>query len=1133
MNELQDFFNKLNGGPAVLFLGQNYLRLDTGGDPFLAEIQAKFGGSATGAAYDLLFEGIANQSGDSALAWMTERCRRLLSPEWLRTVAGYQWSSVYSSAIDTIWLSAFRNEWRDIWPIFEEHYFPRDPRNRRILHCTFLFGSINQTEQQQRAPLSKFELLSRKPIAVNLARRLPDILTPLGTLVIEGYAGDEDWLSISDFYPVIQMLNPKQVHLFSTTEQLAQNEIINQLVQSGKVILHAEGLAWILQQGIEQGLVKMGPVSELGEEGRQVILQTGNISIPRDLWNKVCSSATVLDADVLASPPPMSEDARYWEFRRFLFESGIRPVWSGYANGFAFKRHFEEPLHELVLRRLAREATSNQPIILHGQTGTGKTVALGRLAFDVAKSGKYPVFFIERKIQRPVYADLDQCCQWLEDHGAEACLVVWDGMLQPNEYYDVQGYFTSRGRKIVLVGSTYKLQAKGDNYFAVPDCLTTKEAPEFISFLAALNIPINEHLREAVEKRDTSYLVALYRLLPPTRPRIRTGVVEELEQTEKEIENAVISLQTKLEPVTTLAQALINAGIIDEAKLDEIRRGAATAKIRPGDVQELVDLVMVPGRFGINIPIELLVHAWGKSDFSDIGSILRDFDIFRSSEDYAGRILVGPRQPLEAWLLVQARIGTVEAEVAIITKLIETLRPVTSITDESDGVNFVVELVRAIGPQGSEKARFRPFFPRFATALRQLRDTRNIRSPRLMLQEGNLLREWVTLTSQAGQVPEEASATLDAAQTILQDAMGLLDDNRRNQALRESIATELATTLGAQTVYLIRRQAKEQEIVQAFQRTKEAIRSARHIDFTQFHPVDVLIWVTTAMVQSASLTDVERIDAIADALDAIQTVDTELIDALSLEQFHKRMVELGDLLGDQKMSDSSFEKLLAMGSTAGYYIRALDTGGSTRDITGVSESLAQQYQNAWQYLEKHRTEIVNDPRCLNLLFDYWWLSRARQSLFSRERSVVPFNENDWSYCLQLMTQLKSLPGSYRNLSLSFLEALSVFHLNHPRRAFQLFREVESESYILRGKRRIIRFYLAGDPNGKPRVFHGAVRMVEADGRRGQVFVDELGQRIPFFPADFGQPNIGDSLGEFHIAFNFLGPVADSTLRYSA
>ena len=41
MLNAQEFWNQLNRGPAVLFLGQDYLSLETGTDPLLTEIQEK------------------------------------------------------------------------------------------------------------------------------------------------------------------------------------------------------------------------------------------------------------------------------------------------------------------------------------------------------------------------------------------------------------------------------------------------------------------------------------------------------------------------------------------------------------------------------------------------------------------------------------------------------------------------------------------------------------------------------------------------------------------------------------------------------------------------------------------------------------------------------------------------------------------------------------------------------------------------------------------------------------------------------------------------------------------------------------------------------------------------------------
>ena len=1133
MPNLHEFWEQLNQGPAVLFLGQDYLRVETGTDPLLVEIQDRFKGTFTTPDYNLLLEGAASQSSDAALAWMSERCRRLSAPEWLQSIAEFHWSSIYSSAIDPIWLESFRSEWREVAPIYDDEYFPRDPRNRRILHCTYLFGSLAQTELKLRAPLSQFEFFSRKQMAVNLVRRLPDILTPLGVLAIEGYKGDRDWFSFGELYPVLQSLSPGRAHLFSVDDELSQNPVVSELVRTGKLITHPEGLAWSLEQGRSQGFIRLGDSLDWEETGKRITLQHGPITIPKELWNRVNNSATLMDDHVLVSPPPISNDALYWEFRRFLYECGSRPLWSGFARAFAFRREFEKDLHEKTLNRLDRETSSDQPIVIHGQTGTGKTVALGSLAYTVARARKYPVIFIERRTQRPVNSDIDECCRWLEDHDANATLIVWDGMTQHSDYRELQGYLASRGRKAVLVGSSYTLRESGTNLVEVPNQLSAEEAQQFADFLESFGISISERHRESLEKRDPSYLVALYRHLAPTRQRITTGVVQELEQLEQELVAAVSQLESENSSLGAFATAFLSAGIIDQSRLEEI-------KIRPenqvsaAEVAELVDIVTVPGRFGINIPIELLARTWEKSNFTDLSQILRGFDLVHAFEDSAGRVVVGPRHSLEARLIVQARIGSVQDQAAIVSRIVKAIRPSIWGADESDEIGFVVELLRAVGPQGEEQFRFAPFFRELAEAISEVRESRNIQSPRMMLQEANFFREWVTTKSRQGNQPEEAREILDKAKSILQEALEMLKDNRQWR-LRTFIATELASTLGSTTLDSIRSGATKYEIEQNYEQVLEAVKTARSTDFSSFNPVDVLVWSTTALANYEGVDNNTRTEAIVDVLDALETVDLDLLDSGNLERFHQRRYEIGVLLGSQAISESAFQDLLSIGSAAGFYIRAREIGGSPIASKDGNRAQARQYEDAWRYLEDHRGQINLDSRCLNLLFDYWWLWKSGHRPFDEEREVLPFQEEDWLYGLQLVRDLRGLQSLNRGLTLSFLEALSLFHLGQITPAIQLFREIENESFTVSSRRRILRSFLAAEPIGTPRIFRGAVRSVDPGGRRAQVFVEELRQRITFLPVDFGRPEIrvGDSLGEFHIAFNFIGPIADPLTRSRA
>lgn len=136
-------------------------------------------------SYNQIFECRAKGLSEIALAWMQEHCKRLSPPQWLKTVASFSWNGVYTSAIDTIWMRAFRLEWRELQPLVDEKYKPSDPRNRSKLLCTLLFGNVNRAGESERPPLSKREWAKRNRVANNLLQRLPEIITPMDVLLIE------------------------------------------------------------------------------------------------------------------------------------------------------------------------------------------------------------------------------------------------------------------------------------------------------------------------------------------------------------------------------------------------------------------------------------------------------------------------------------------------------------------------------------------------------------------------------------------------------------------------------------------------------------------------------------------------------------------------------------------------------------------------------------------------------------------------------------------------------------------------------------------------------------------------------------------------------------------------------------
>jgi hypothetical protein len=1133
-----DLYSKLKQQvPAFLLLGQNYLRLETNTDPFLSEVLRKYGRVGEEPAhYGQILEGEAHNFADAAIAWMQERCTRLSTPEWIKTVAMFPWSGVYTSAIDVIWPRAFRSEWRELQPILEEKYRPIDPRNRFNLHCTYLFSNVNRIEETERPPLTKFELLERRQIAVTLVRRLPEYITPLGVFVIEGYASEQDWLSPEDLYPIINGLNPNQTHIFSVTKELIENPYISELAKRNKLTLHNESLALYLLRAEEAGFLKLGRRPQEAEYGRRIQLEENVLVVPLNIWNRVSESATILDDTILISLPQLSPDKRYLEFRNFLSESSIKPIWSGYQRNFAITREFERKLRTEVDRKLKSNELQDEPIILHGQTGTGKTIALGALAYGIRKEKKHPVLFIERKSQKPHNSDIDAFCQWAEDQGASTTLIIWDGMVEVDQYYDMLQYLIGRGRKVIVVGSCYRLdtkpQKKSRKKFVeieAPSNLSQTEIVDFTKFLNGFEPSLGHRLSEQIKQYDDTFLVALYRLLPSTRSSIRLGVTREIGVAEQRIGYEA----KKQETITAksfdnvLAYAFWKKGLISQEQIfsSEIEK---VGDEDMNQIQQLIGLIMVPGRFGLRIPFELLLRSLGKEDILNFADLLSQQDIFRWYEDAIGNITVGPRHPLEAQLFVQARFGASKTEVALVKQLLTEVRDDDNSFDNSE-VQFAVDLVRSMGPNGLNPTYFASCFRDISETLSKLREERGIQNPRLMLQEATLLRETVVNQSKSGGMsPVDVKKLLDKAENILRQALQILGNDQKSNKQRSAILVEMASLLGTKVRQILDYTQHPKDAIPFFEELKPLLFKARALDTENFYPIDVLSWTTLAFLKSNTLDLKARAEAEADILHAFEMAEAEDFGAVQLERFHSRRLEIANELKNHELSEQAFEKLRSLGSGAGYYLRAC---AMIKNLSLNTELDSIQYDTcsaAVEYLEENRQAINQDGRSLYLLLRLWWMVKAGKPIFYSERQTVPFTQEDWRYCIEIITQLMANGEIYNTPSLTYLYGLAMFHRGFHEDAISTFRQLERDSDYITGRRRIIRSYLASTLHGQPQKYTGEVAWVAGDGSRGEVYVNELRRRIRFLPRDFNRPEIRqhESLGEFHLAFNFLGPIAD-------
>lgn len=1128
---LQNFCRALSRGPAFLFLGQSYLRLESGEDAFLSEILHKYKSlDIRGNGYNLIFGPEISQSTEASLAWMQELSNRITPPSWLDTVAKFDWSGVYTSAIDIIWTKCFRSDWRELYHIFEERNNPSDPRNRAILHCTYLYGNVSRAEDTERPPLTTVEMLKRSPVAVSLAHRLPEAITPFGTLIIEGYANDEDWFTPKDLFPIVDSLNIGQTHLFSATKEIKEHPLIKHLVEAGKLVLYDSTLASFILKGEEVGLLKTGAKPIEQDYSHRLQLEGTSLVVPLNLWNLVSRSASILDESSILEPPHISADKKYQEFRNFLAESSLRPIWSGYARGFAFDRDFETRLRSIANEKLKSRTLQSDPIVLHGQTGTGKTVALGHLSYIVKKEGNHPVLFIERKSHPPSSSDIDAFCKWAEDSGFQSTLVVWDGMLDNEsleQYTDLLKYLVGRGRKVVLVGSSYKLDSnkfRGNNFIEAPGVLSQFEVRRFLLYISKFDPTISEFLTNNRKSIDESFLVALYRLLPPTRGLIRSGIRQEMDFAAKEIGQ---TLQKSGQLFSnTLGYALLSAGVITEEELKSLE----SEKKYEGKflADELVGMIMVPGRFGLKVPLELLLRASGKDGFLEFTGLIEGIDLFRIDEDNDGNIAVAPRHPLEARLLSQVRLGGLRAEVSFVNLLISNAKKIQGANHEPE-IQFIASLVNNIGPNGQDGIHFLTYYLDIARTLRKIREENGVVDPGLMLQEASLLREYVVQSSKISGPPNDSEEILKEGIKTLLRALEIASTGRRNDKLRAMILVELASAIGSNAVHILNHSDHPDRSIPLFRDAQKYLFEARRLDPSSYYPIDVLLWTTSEIVKNKVLDPQAEAEAKADMLYLVEMTEAEDFGTKQQERYLIRQMKVGRILDREYLSDAAFVALEKKGSAAGYYLRASNLIKEVRKNVELNAEERASCERAVEYLTVNQEITTRDERCLYLLLHTWWKMKTGKPMFYRERQTLSFSLEDWKYVLALVLDLMSFDGNATNPSLKYLQGLCVFHIGGSiDDALGIYRELERESDHITGRRRIIRSYLASTDKGAPQIFNGSVAWISGDGARGEVYVEEIRRNIRFIPKDLNRPDLREheTLSDFHIAFNFLGPIID-------
>lgn len=1115
------------GIPIVLLLGQ-CAGWATAVDPVLPLALAKLGHETSDGWKALLSR---TPQPESFGSWLDERFSRRVPSSEQAAIADLPVSAVFTSSIDPGWSNMLASGGREPETILIGDPLPPVVRSKRRPPVFYLFGRAGPGPADTRPPATVQALAQRRlRHAAGMLRNLLEVATPVGLILIDGFDPAQDWLRAEELLAVIGAAAPGSVLWCGPEPTFSEDDqdTFNQLVQDGIVVRDERPLAQITVEaasGHEE-------VNQSWDDPEVVTLPGGKqlVTSPR-LRLSTQASALIVDDSITGFVPPLTPDLRQSAFESFhSIPASLRARLDGIRRNFAIDRDFEGRLHSRLRQALRQHHREAGAIILHGQSGTGKSIALARAALQVRLEKSAAVLYATERLPNP--ADVSAFLAKVDQLDA-VTLVIVDTHLAADRFDELLESFRSRGHRVVLVGVSYRLEKQ-----------ITRDNDRFIEAPSELSLVEQDKLEKLAKEFGAVHTVAkdgalalarFYWQLPGSRRLLAQGLGREARTSQAAIatQGAATSVART---VTALGLALMQAGynhetkVIEDVDVEDLQGTSSAAKI--------IDYVMVTARLYKSVPVNLVLRAILQDRVSDgtafgidlVRDVFRDQDLFRwhYGDQEGEELLVGARLQLEAEMICDSRLGGPAEEVARLKDLI--LQSYRAGLEGNEETKFVTDIVYALGPDGPLGERYRDSYAEIARALTALREKNGVLNARLMLQEATLRRHYIRThdlldPSEKERLLDEATKAVDSALVLIsQSGPQRLSASRRT---REHLWVERAATYGYLATDAAQRNASAEEIWSSYRAAREAGQMASGRVDTYF-PLDIALWMPVGVLKSGTqLGALERREIEADIQSTLDVVDPASLPFDQVERFQRQRLNLGGVLNDQALSDEAFDELERLGSTAGYYLRAREMAPAKPEAGEIATPGDREAAGrARSYLWKHFEKVRNDPRCVRLCLNSEWTYATGRWLFRGTRQPLPTDAEALRRLQVMVGELLVVGEAQIQPRYRYLDCVLRWLGGSEAEALAAWRRLASDTeYVERG--RVLNRHTICSEGGEAVKFSGIVER-QLGVSRWSVLVPSIRKRVDLVEmrSTRGPIAVGQTINDFSISFNYIGPIAD-------
>lgn len=991
--------------------------------------------------------------------------------------------------------------------------------------------------------LNPAEEAEYKKNQIRLCNVLSSMMTnSFASLVILGYDHtNQEEIDVRILYSLLYTLGKRSVYFFNIDEAKAKNKYIATLENEQIATLYSCDLGEVLQsidsqiedsndfdiesrfnsESLKYTLYIEGKSQKIKEEIYYDFSRFGQLLTIKNMGGTHVSRTMMVD----------------W-FYQFLKLSPTNPQWYGYEPKIKFNitREYEITLLDFVSKMFLKSEGTDKPILICGQTSSGKSIALANLAYQIFHERKYPVIYINNpdltlNLGSASFNTLSNLMSELESLGTKRILIIWDCSLancqKDTRMQQLLIDLSNRGRKpFVLVGSAMEQGEKLNRnsvqvqtvygYYCInaPITLEPNERKELKKLLIDKGKLSSAQVERFMkETTDDNLLSLLYNMVYWIHPQLEHGlgteVLRAIKDTEQRLQELPPPMKAEKE-LTVIGNKLHELGFLFSFEKNEIEKKDIDWNKQ---LNIFCSYIALCSQFKLSMPMAFAMRILGFSATSDNLKIKETIfsapwlsDKSRTqvnNDDFS----VSFRTPIEAKIFLANGNLNPEKQMHLVAEIIHLLaseknrdeesRAFSNATDLyfSEEIRFVERLIRIVGPNSeiniisSKDSQYHDGAPCIINALAEIREKYKIWEPLLISQEITYIREYYATNNSL--TPKERCEWLEKAVELAQDAIEVRHKSvpmgRGYDGLANSISVERTfSEMQLSKIYdELNLSVEKRKFVPIYSEQYDRLYKIINDNPRSSYAYTALL---RAFIENSSLKGIDKIMYISDILELVEEAKAHVEEVSNNEEFIKAtnsFYNIVDSVTGDTSADKYFHELLERGSASGVYLKAyhnIKQAGidfkkkiDNKDIVTINaiKSIIVLLEN------KNTWDIISKHiGCLYMLLRLKWLFYNKKPIFSdTERQLTAMNNSQWNEINILCEQLKLLITNQKDNQRVFYSTTIFYLLGVSKAQIGDYNGAEEAFRSIReesfAKRgRTWTWHILSDESGNPIPFHG-------------------------------------------------------------